>query len=156
MQLFQNTALGMALNRFNLITPESIFKQVMSDKELQKYILDLIRIEQLLERGEDSDGDILGYYSEYTEMLNPEKIAGTPYTLKDTGAFYDSFLIYIYKNYFEIDADPIKTDENGQETNLFFEFGENIIGLNEQNLDKTRDEIREKYRIELRKLLQIN
>ena len=156
MQLFQNTALGMALNRFNLITPEYIFRQVMSDKELQKYILDLIRIEQLLERGEDSGGDILGYYSEYTEMLNPEKIAGTPYTLKDTGAFYDSFLIYIYKNYFEIDADPIKTDENGQETNLFFEFGENIIGLNEQNLEKTRDEIREKYRIELRKLLQIN
>jgi len=72
----------------------------MSDKDLQKYILDLIRIEQLFERGEDSDGDILGYYSEYTEMLNPEKIAGTPYTLKDTGAFYDSFLIYIYKNYY--------------------------------------------------------
>jgi len=156
MQLFQNTALGMALNRFNLITPEYIFRQVMSDKELQKYILDLIRIEQLLERGEDSDGDILGVYSEWTEMINPVKEAGEHYTLKDTGAFYDSFLIYIYKNYFEIDADPLKTDENGQETNLFYEFGENIIGLNEQNLEKTRDEIREKYRIELRKLLQIN
>jgi hypothetical protein len=156
MQLFQNTALGVMVNRAKMISPEYIFRRVMSDKDLQKYILDLIRIEQLFERGEDSDGDILGYYSEYTEMLNPEKIAGTPYTLKDTGAFYDSFLIYIYKNYFEIDADPIKTDENGQETNLFYEFSENIIGLNEQNLDKTRDEIREKYRIELRKLLQID
>lgn len=128
----------------------------MSDKELQKYILDLIRIEQLFEHGADSDGDILGYYSEYTEMLNPEKMAGTPYTLKDTGAFYDSFLIYIYKNYFEIDADPIKKDESGQDTNLFYEYGENIIGLNEQNLEKTREKIREKYRGELRKLLQIN
>jgi len=156
MQLFQNTALGNVLNKFNLMQPEAIFRRVMSDKELQKYILDLIRIEQLFEKGEDSDGDVIGLYSEWTELLNPEKMAGTPFTLKDTGAFYESFLIYIYDNYFEIEADPIKKDANGEETNLFFEYGENIIGLNEQNLEKTRDEIRQKYRAELRELLQIN
>jgi hypothetical protein len=50
-------------------------------------------------------------------------------TLKDTGDFYSSFQVLPFKGGFIIDADPIKED-----TNLFDRYGEDILGLNDENL----------------------
>lgn len=144
-----DTALGALLNRMSIEQSEYLWRKTLSDPELKKWILDLIRIDQLFEQGVDSDGKIIGKYSEWTEMLNPDKVAGNHYTLKDTGAFYESMIIYISKDYFEIDADPIKVDnQTGEETNLFYRYGENIIGITEENLQKLREEIKERYRVE--------
>jgi hypothetical protein len=146
-----DTALGALLNRMSIEQSEYLWRKTLSDPELKKWILDLIRIDQLFEQGVDSDGEIIGKYSEWTEMLNPDKVAGNHYTLKDTGAFYESMIIYISKDYFEIDADPIKVDnQTGEETNLFYRYGENIIGITEENLQKLREEIKERYRVEFK------
>ena len=144
-----DTALGALLNRMSIEQSEYLWRKTLSDPELKKWILDLIRIDQLFEQGIDSDGEVIGYYSYFTELMNPAKQEGTPYTLKDTGAFYESMIIYISKDYFEIDADPIKVDnQTGEETNLFYRYGENIIGITEENLQKLREEIKERYRVE--------
>jgi hypothetical protein len=146
-----DTEIGKVMNRLRVGQAEYLWRKVLSDKEFQKWILDLIRIDQLFEQGIDSDGDVIGYYSYFTELMNPEKQEGTPYTLKDSGAFYKSMILFIGPDYFEVDADPIKVDnQTGEETNLFYKYGENIIGITDENLQKLRDEIKERYREELR------
>jgi hypothetical protein len=69
------------------------------------------------------------------QMIEPEWISGgekqegDPYTLEDTGAFYKSMFITVYKDLFEINANPEKED-----VNLFEAYGSGIIGLTDVNL----------------------
>ena len=150
------TELGLTLKRFNrVLNHNKIWLSVMRKPLLKTFILDLVREDQLLEQGIDEDGDVIGTYSEYTEIINPEKVAGSHYTLKDTGEFFDSFYIDVFPSYFEINANPIKTDDDGETTNLFYEYGEGIMGLTTESLDKLSREILRLYAIEVRRLLQI-
>ena len=150
-----DTILGTQLRRAKMISEMVFWRTAFNDPNFTNYILDLIRNDQLFSQGIDSDGDIIGYYSEWTEMMNPDKRAGTPYTLKDTGEFYKSMIIYIYDNLIEIDADPIKKDDKGEETNLFYEYGENIIGLTDENLSKVALILANKYKTEIIRLLSV-
>ncbi len=150
-----DTILGQQLRRVKFLEERVFWRTAFSDPAFRNYILDLIRNDQLFKEGIDSEGSIIGYYSQWTEMMNPDKRAGTPYTLKDTGAFYESMIIYIYDNLIEIDADPIKTDEKGKETNLFIEYGENIIGLTDENLEKVTVILADKYRQQIIQVLSI-
>lgn len=132
--------------------PDIIWNHVFSDKEFQVWILDLIRDDQLMEKGVDETGQIIGYYTRYTEELtNGRKRAGEPYNLFDTGDFYKSMVILLGTNYFEIDADPIK-----ENANLFTKFGEGIIGLTEESLEKLRVETKRRYQIEIERLFSID
>ena len=150
------TELGQKLNRFGYaLYNQVIWVSVLKRPSLRTFILDLVREDQLLEQGIDEDGDVIGTYSEYTEIINPEKVAGSHYTLKDTGEFFDSFYIDVFPSYFEINANPIKTDDDGETTNLFYEYGEGIMGLTTESLDKLSREILRLYAIEVRRLLQI-
>jgi hypothetical protein len=150
-----DTILGTQLRRAKMISERVFWRTAFNDPNFTNYILDLIRNDQLFSQGIDSDGDIIGYYSEWTEMMNPDKRAGTPYTLKDTGEFYESMIIYIYDNLIEIDADPIKKDDKGEETNLFNEYGENIIGLTDENLSKVALILANKYKTEIIRVLSV-
>ena len=150
------TELGQKLNRFGYaLYNQVIWVSVLKRPSLRTFILDLVREDQLLEQGIDEDGDVIGTYSEYTEIINPEKVAGSHYTLKDTGEFFDSFYIDVFPSYFEINANPIKTDEDGETTNLFYEYGEGIMGLTTESLDKLSREILRLYTIEVRRFLQV-
>lgn len=150
------TELGQKLNRFGYaLYNQVIWVSVLKRPSLRTFILDLVREDQLLEQGIDEDGDVIGTYSEYTEIINPEKVAGSHYTLKDTGEFFDSFYIDVFPSYFEINANPIKTDDDGETTNLFYEYGEGIMGLTTESLDKLSREILRLYAIEVRRFLQI-
>lgn len=148
------TVLGDALQRAIQLKHAEIWRLVFKDEQFKEQILDWIRWDQLFNEGVDELGEIIGTYSTYTEMLNPEKQAGTPYTLYDTGAFYRSMSIAILDLAIEIDADPIKTDEFGQTTDLFAEYGEGIIGLTDESKEKLVEELIIRYQNETSKLLQ--
>lgn len=148
------TVLGDALQRAIQLKHAEIWRLVFKDEQFKEQILDWIRWDQLYNEGVDELGEIIGTYSTYTEMLNPEKQAGTPYTLYDTGAFYRSMSIAILELAIEIDADPIKTDEFGQTTDLFAEYGEGIIGLTDESKEKLVNELIIRYQNETSKLLQ--
>lgn len=150
------TALGMVLNRYRNLKEDYLWRKVFNDEIFRTWVLDLIRQDQLFEKGIDGDGDIIGTYSEYTEMMNPEKVAGTPFTLFDTGEFYKSFILYIYKNYVEVDANPIKINDKGEKENLFWKYGENIIALTDSSLQKLRTEFLARFTNELKELLYLN
>ncbi len=69
------------------------------------------------EKGENQEGQIIGYYKKLTEILSGgRKKEGEPYTLEDTGAFYKNLLIYASKesnNDLSIEIDDLdsKKDE---------------------------------------------
>lgn len=148
-----NTVLGDVLRKAQSITFEDVWQEVFKDEQFKEEILDWIRWEQLYAEGVDELGQIIGTYSRYTEILNPEKPEGSPYTLYDTGAFYESLLITVLPDAIEINGDGLKTDEFGQTTDLFAEYGYEIIGLTDESKTKLADELIERFQIEYGKLL---
>lgn len=147
------TVLGNVLNVFKDIDPSTIWKKVFADEEFKTTILDWIRQEQLFKEGIDANENVIGYYSAFTEMLNPEKAQGSPYTLFDTGEFYRSMNIVVEKDFIDVDSNPIKIDENGKETNLIEAYGEDILGLTKEHKEKLANELKERFVKEILKLL---
>lgn len=107
----------------------------LSLSEVEEQILHYNTDVQLFSLGENSLGvklsDIGGNYSPVTLALHPEKKPSV-ITLFDTGAFYGSFRVVPLPNGdFEITANPMKDD-----TNLFREWGGEVVGLQDENLQK--------------------
>lgn len=156
MTSLKQTALGQLLNRAKLILDmDLVWYQVFSDPTFKRWILDLVRQDQLFDKGVDEDDDIIGTYSEATEMMNPSKIAGTHYTLFDSGDFYKSFVIRVGKRIFEIDADT--SDMDGENWWVQNNITKNaILGLTDENKTKLSIEVKRRFIIEARKILLRN
>jgi hypothetical protein len=153
-----------SLNKFLKIDPIKIIRNILSDRAIISLIEDANK-QQLFKDNEDSKGNKLSYfgrtgYSElYYDLLQGTKEngisfnVGDPYTIDNTGDFYRSLTVRI-DNLIEFEADPIKINEEGQKTNLFEAFGEDIIGLNEENLQKLIEIVKDKLIVEIRKQIQ--
>jgi hypothetical protein len=118
--------------------------------DIKNLILELIRQKQLWEKGVDKFNEIIGLYSPVTESINPEKVAGTPFTLKDSGFFYRSMFITVLKDSILIEADA--KDMEGQR----WWKEQNILGLTEQNMNIYVENLRAKYIKYTRLILGIN
>jgi hypothetical protein len=154
---FLNNDLGDILKRTKVISESVVWFQAF-DPTLKKKILDWIRNDQL-QKGINDEEKIIGLYSELTEIINPEKVAGTPYTLKDTGDFYKSLFIDVLNNSFEVDGDGDKTEATEYEfdvVNLFELHGDGIVGLTEKNKVKLSEELTLKYIEYAKSILRIN
>ena len=110
------------------------FKKIVNSAEVKSLIIKLNTDNQLFKKGENSLGVRLdaigGGYAGFT--IEEKKRKGQPFdrvTLNDTGDFYGSWTVNATVNYIDINADPIKEDAN-----LFTEWGSDIVGLNEENL----------------------
>ena len=154
MSLFGDTAIGYLIRRVKTLNADLVWLRVFQNEPFKRWIMDLVRQDQLFKKGIDEDGDVIGTYSEATEMMNPQKIAGTHYTLFDTGDFYNSFVIFVGKQVFEIEADTIKMEnENWWVRNNISK--DAILGLTDENKDKLAQKVKEKYIAEARILLGI-
>ncbi len=113
-----------------------ILREVLLRKEVQGKIIELNTRGQLFDRGIDSTGKTLesigGSYAPSTIEGRPglfkgKRELGLPFdriTLFNTGDFYQTFKIVIGNDFFTIKADPVKED-----TNLFSEWGLDVVGL---------------------------
>lgn len=106
-------------------------------QEMEPYILD--KNTGQLERGEDRDGDRLRQYrsEEYAfekQRMNPLPGFGNP-DLKLTGSFHDKFFLSVSKNTLLISSRDSKRDE------LVAKYGEQIFGLNRENLEEVDQEV---------------
>jgi hypothetical protein len=120
------------------------------DENTKSFILGLIKNDQL-SKGIDADGDTIGLYSYWTEIISEgRKEEGTPYNLYDTGAFYNSLRIIISGLSFIVEGNGQKDDEN-----LFVKYGDNIVGLTNESLEKLAQELLPKYINYVREILQI-
>ncbi len=103
-----------------------IFK-ITQEQETQKFLIESLQ-DQLFITGEDGNGLSLGDYSPVTVKIKRAKGQPTDrITLKDTGEFYNSYEIDPFKGGFFINADGKKKD-----TDLFFQYGEDILKPNEE------------------------
>lgn len=134
------------LDNITKLRQDQIIEEVLKDKGFQKFIISLNQNDQLFEQGIDSLGSSLGEYSpatiEGTSNFLGKKEKGQRFdhiTLLDTGEFYKSFKIKVQNGGFLIEADPRKEDGN-----LFDDFGKEILGLTDENLQIVIDAIREK------------
>jgi hypothetical protein len=121
----------------------------LHDDRIKKLIVRLITDEQLNKRGIDKFEQIIGLYSEFTEMINPEKVAGTPFTLKDSGEFYRSMFVEVLKDEILINAETTKMENQNWWTI-------DVLGLTENNLNQYVNELRQKYLEWTRFVLGIN
>ena len=158
--LFKNTLIEERLNKLKGLNQGQMFFNAVSDKRVQEFILFLVQYGQLFSRGINEFEEIIGRYSPLTEEINPEKIAGTPYTFKDTGEFFDSMFVIPNSESFIIDGNGIKYGKaykNGQVvetiTNLFEEFGDSIIGLTEDHKEQLGRMLADKFIEDVRKIL---
>lgn len=123
------------LNKWLLVDPVALVFEILSDRAIIKQIEQWNK-EQLLEGKNSLDvklSDIGGGYSNFTLSLNPEKVRDRV-NLLDTGEFHDSITVTVDKDLL-FSANPFKTDSRGYTTNLYTRWGEEIIGLNEENFN---------------------
>jgi len=100
------------------------------DKEVKEEIIRLNTEDQLYEDGVDSLNKKLGDYSPYTINLKRLKGQKTSHiTLKDTGAFYNSFRITVSSTGITIIAD----DSSKYDIPLTDDFGIDVLGLTQDN-----------------------
>jgi hypothetical protein len=117
---------------------------VFRDKTVQKIVIDLNRIDQLLDKGVKSDNSTLPLYSvSYQKVYSFEgvsraKTAGEPYLLLDTGDFYKSFRLLQDKTGFKILANDEKEDGTLQD---MYGNGVPILGLTEESISKLTEEV---------------
>lgn len=145
------------LNALIRLDETKIINDILSNKDFQKFIISLNQNDQLFEEGIDSLGVSLGSYStatiEGTANFEGKKSKGQRFdhiTLLDTGEFYKSFKITVTNGGFIMDANPVKEDGN-----LFDDFGKEIVGLTQENLQIVIDAIREKILTKIRKQIEL-
>ena len=137
------------LNNVNKLDVNDVLLAMWKRNDTQDYIIELNTKEQLLNEGIRSDGSEIGEYTPYTKQLKSEKGQRIDHiTLNDTGEFYKSFKIVPSKKGFKITANPNKDD-----TNLFTEFGVDIVGLTKESVFKLLDFIEPMFTKELEKRL---
>ena len=133
-------------------TEDKIFKLVLDNRFIKELITHLNTEEQLRKERVDSLGAHLGVYSSVTEIITKgRKKAGEFINLDDTGAFYDSWKVQVKEDRIIIDANPFKED-----TNLFDEYGLDVLGLTDENLQIFINEAQKLYIQFIRKHLSIN
>jgi len=138
-------------NNVNKLDINDVFLAMWKRNDTQDYIIELNTEEQLYEEGIRSDGSEIGNYTSYTKQLKTTGSGDSRIdhiTLKDTGEFYKSFKVTPNKKGFRLTANPNKDD-----TNLFTEFGVNIVGLTKESVHKLIDFIEPMFNKELQKRL---
>ncbi len=83
---------------------------------------------------ENSDTRFKGVYTLSTQLLNPKKIAGTPYDFFETGNFLRGFQVDIDSTLTKISI--TSTGTGGGEKASFFRGYTNLFGLDVQNQSK--------------------
>ena len=131
-------------------TGDLLFK-VLSRSDVQEFIINLNTEDQLRTRNVDALGvklsSIGGEYSVTTQFL--KNTSADKVTLYDTGDYYESFVIIPYRDgSFEIESN---TSIHGDD--LKERWGNNIEGLNKENLQKTNAFIENKICEEIERLL---
>ena len=88
---------------------------------------------------ENSDTRFKGVYTLSTQLLNPKKIAGTPYDFFETGNFLRGFQVDIDSTLTKVSI--ISTGTGAGEKASFFRGYTNLFGLDTQNQSKLNYDI---------------
>jgi hypothetical protein len=147
------TEIGSVLKRSRLLFDSVIWFDSV-DGNVRRLILHWIQNDQLREEGIDGDGNVIGYYSQFTESVSGGlKKFNTHYTLEDTGEFFREMFVIVLRDSLVVDSDGADKS-NGD--NLFNKYGNEIVDLTDENMEKLVALLRIKYIIKTRKMLGLN
>lgn len=145
------------IKRAKRLNENVLIDRIIRQPAFKELIIRLNTEEQLFKKGINALGiklsDIGGEYSDVTLFLHPEKVRDI-ITLKDKGDFYASWEVTVSGGDIDIDADPIKESPGREPTNLFAEWGDEIVGLTEENLQIVIDRLRNELQREILKALR--
>jgi hypothetical protein len=96
------------VDNISKLSVNSLAFEVFKQKKIQSFVIDLNKDNQLFAKGEGVDGEVVGYYSQLTSLINPSKKFNQPYNFKDTGDMFRSFRVIVSKDGFVIEADADK------------------------------------------------
>ncbi len=133
-------------------TPEKYVSDLKNELETDKEIPEIQKIQW--QKGQDSKGKIIGTYSQKTEEITGgRKQAGTPYTLFDTGDFYDKTGILVNEKdndlFYHLDSESPHKKElfdffDSNSTAISDFDPEDIFGIQEDNADLVTDIVQNK------------
>lgn len=136
------------INRLKSLNLKDLTIQILNSKEIVDLVIGMQQ-DRLFNLGEDSKGESLGSYSPFTVIIKESKGQKTTnITLRDTGAFYDSMTFEVTKTQVIFDADGQKDDSN-----LFDDFGIDILGLNDFDRNRLIETVYQKLKFEIMRLL---
>ena len=142
-----NTKYHALLKRRHLLN-DALTWMYFFTNENKDAIIEMVR-QRLFETGENKFGDIIGTYSFMTEQITGgEKQQGDPYTLKDSGDFYESIFISVFNDLFEINDGQGAEKMKNQDW-----WTDDIVGLNEEQKDEVIKMIRKHYLDYAKKIL---
>lgn len=143
------TPIDLHLKRALLLNSAKAWIEANTD-ELRELIVNLIRYNQLTEQGVNSEGNIIGYYSQMTEILSEgRKKRGEPYDLNDTGEFFRSMYVQVLADSIVVNADYAKMEDQNW-------WNINILNLTDENLEVYIEEIKQNYVKEARRILELD
>jgi len=144
------TRLGETLRKAALLDEAQAWVEAITPTLQAEIVRDWIQEDQLSRQGVDEDGEIIGLYSQATESITRgRKRAGDKFDLRDTGAFYRSMWVQVLRDSIIIDAD------SGKMENQIW-WGDEILGLTNDNFEKMVFEIAENYVGYVRRVLAID
>lgn len=128
------------------IKADELLFRIYKTTEFEYLVVSLITEGQpssQLAKGLDADGDIIGVYSRATEIITGgKKKAGSPFTLKDTGFYYDSHKVVAALEGFTIVADS-KTNKKGDFLQRLSIDANKVQDLSDGNLQIVIDEVKD-------------
>lgn len=122
--------------RVKSLSVNDLVDELGEHSEFIDLIIELNTKNQLYDKGINSKGESIGDYSLYTKAIKDNHGQITDHvTLNDTGAFYESFKVYVNSQKdFVISADTIKDTSD-----LIVDWGKEILGLSEESLKILRE-----------------
>lgn len=122
------------------ITSVKVLTILIERPEFQGLIIKLNTQEQLFKKGVDSKGVSLGVYAPFTiDKKQQDNLPFNHVTLFQEGDFYKTWTVKMVNGNIVIEADGDKSDKN-----LMDVYGEDIVGLIKENLQKLIDEVKVK------------
>jgi len=137
-----------ALLRRHLLLSDGVAWFEFFTTEHKEAIINMVT-KRLYETGEDKFGEVIGLYGYGTELASGgEKQEGDPYTLKDTGEFYESMFISVFNDLFEINDGQGADKMKGQDW-----WTDDIVGLNDEQKNEVIKMIKKHYLDYAKKIL---
>lgn len=143
--MFENTRLYEVASRIESVQNRTsqMFKIILDVPSVKELIIRLNTEVQLRQNSQDSLGNAL--FNQFTNRSfyaasDPLGRGGQPYQVRQTGYYYDSFIVVVGQDEIIIDSDP-----NKSQGSLFEMYTPNIEGLTDENINTLNLLVNELY-----------
>ena len=137
------------INRSKSMNMNYFVSNILNQDFIKYLIISLNTDNQLYNEGIDINSQVVGYYSHtYRAIDGHTKYANNHYDFLDSGEFFRSFKVQVYRTYFVIGANTHKMEDTPQVNE-----GKDLVGLTETSLGVLSKAILEQLSLSLLKYL---